>query len=137
MKYVFIVSVLSLLLYACDNTTIVETGTNSPPLINESEEDNKIYIMDDTGKQWDVTNAVKKYGMLPDQFQYGLGPYAIRPILNPKFLTPNEPGWPSTGDFLVIATRINGDARAYPINIMKSFEIANETFGDTLVAVAY
>ena len=95
------------------------------------------YIQDRVGKVWNVTQA-QQYGMVPSGFQYGLGPFAIRPIMDPQMLSPGDPGYPSGyEDFLVLAANLNGFARAYPIGVMSRHEIANEQFGDAYVAVAY
>ncbi len=100
--------------------------------------DGKVLIEDNTGKRWDVTHAEEKYGMEPAEFQFGLGPFAIKPILNPKMLSPGDTGYPLDDEtFLVLATEINKDARAYSIRVMSIHEIADEVFADAHVAVAY
>ncbi len=104
----------------------------------EETNDGKILIIDDTGKEWDVTHAVKQYGFVASQFQFGLGPNAIRPILNPKHLSPGDPGYPApNATFAVLGVSIEGDARAYPISVLAVHEIADEVFGETHVAAAF
>ena len=74
----------------------------------------------------------------PHLFQYGLGPYAIRPILDPEMLSRGERGYPADNEiFLVLGTEIDNDARAYPLEVMSYIEIVDEKFGNTHVAVAY
>lgn len=103
-----------------------------------SEVDGRIFITDRTGKKWDVTHAVEKYGFKADRFEFGLGPNAIPPILTPKFFSPGEPGYPpDDADFLVMGVALHGQARAYSIADMSRHEVADETFGSTHVAVAY
>ena len=100
--------------------------------------DGRYLIVDNTGKKWDVTHAKEKYGMEPAEFQFGLGPFAIKPILNPKMLSPGDTGYPLDNEtFLVLATEINNDSRAYSIRVMSIHEIADEKFADVHVAVAY
>ena len=100
--------------------------------------DGQIFIVDNTGKEWDVTHAANVYGMQPDRFQFGLGPNAIKPIQNPKFLNPGDPGYPADNDDrLVIGSVLNGVNRAYPIDVLSSHEIVDDLFGDAHVAVAY
>jgi hypothetical protein len=95
-------------------------------------------ITDRTGKSWDVTHARDEYGLQPSGFQFGIGPYAIRPIMNPLMWSPGQSGYPATGGtFLVLAANLNGLAKAYPIAVMSRHEVANETFGETHVAVGY
>jgi hypothetical protein len=112
------------------------TVFDSPAEVIKSNE--KIFIVDRTGKKWDVTHAVDRYGFKADQFQFGLGPKAIPPLQNPQFLKPGDPGYPASFDqTLIIGTRLKNDARAYPIFMMKTYEIVDEEFDSTFVAVAY
>ena len=100
--------------------------------------DNKVFIEDRTGKNWDVTHAQAKYGFVPEEFQFGLGPFAIPPILNPQMVEKGQSGYPSDNDnSQVIGTILNGDTRAYPLNVLSRHEIADEKFDSTYVAVAY
>ncbi|GAB4372943.1 MAG: hypothetical protein Kow0042_16530 [Calditrichia bacterium] len=102
------------------------------------QDQDKIFLIDRTGKQWDITHAVRTYKMDPNRFQYGLGPFAIRPILQPEFLNPGDPGYPDEdATFLVIGANLNGVVRAYPISVLNNHEIADDQFGDAHVAVAY
>lgn len=113
------------------------SGSENGP-VDVQENEDAIIIVDRTGKKWDVTHAVKKYGFKADAFQFGLGPFAIRPILNPKMIGPGHPRYPDANrTFLVLGTRLEDEARAYPIDVMSFFEIADEKFGDTHVAVGY
>jgi hypothetical protein len=95
-------------------------------------------MTDITGKVWDVTHAARNYGMGPRNFEYGLGPFAIPPIMNARMLSPGDLNYPQDSHgTLVIGTSLNGFTRAYPVEILGQFEIANEQFGDAHVAVAY
>ena len=105
---------------------------------NVIRRDNKVFIQDRTGKSWDVTHAASNYGFVPEQFQFGLGPFAIPPILNPQMVEQGQSGYPSSSDQTrVIGTTINRDTRAYPLSVLRSHEIADERFDSTYVAVAY
>jgi len=121
------------------------TETNTKPPFESAEvifepdssDTNRIFIRDRTGKEWDVTHAVNKYGFDPERFQYGLGPFAIQPILEPKFLSPGDPGYDVVDNTVVIGAVINRSARAYPLFILGRHEIVDEKFGTTHVAVGY
>ena len=98
----------------------------------------QIYIKDRTGKSWNVTHAVNQYGFAPEKFQFGLGPFAIPPILKPTMVEPGESGYPgNTESFLVIGTTFGDDTRAYPLNVLSRHEVADENFDTVHVAVAY
>lgn len=102
------------------------------------EQNGKVFIRDQTGKLWDVTHARDQYGLGPSGFQFGLGPNAIRPILNPVMLSSGDEGYPSDGKpFRVIGADLNNDPRAYSIPALARAEVADETFGEAHVAVAY
>ncbi len=134
--YIFIFCLFLLLLLGCEITTFSTTGNDfSPPIVTEGE---KIFITDRTGKQWDITYAVRVYKFDSTGFQFGSGPYAIKLILNPKMLSPGDPGYPSPQvSSQIIGTTINADTRAYPLDALDLREIANDSFGDTHVAVAF
>ena len=100
--------------------------------------ENTIFLVDRTGKRWDITHAVKYYGMDPRDFRYGLGPNAIQPINLPEMLSPGEPGYPAEGSTQrIIGTEIDGDARAYPTGILSGHEVVNEFIGGQYVSVIY
>ena len=68
--------------------------------------------------------------MEPSEFQFGLGPNAIRPIQNAKMISPGEEGYPHHSQrFLILGTILNGDTRAYPISKLTRHEIADEKIG--------
>ncbi|RMG67513.1 MAG: DUF3179 domain-containing protein [Calditrichaeota bacterium] len=120
---------------ACSSSTSSSAAEEPAPVVQQEE---KIFIIDRTGKQWDVTHAVKKYGMKADEFQFGLGPNAIPPINNPIFAAPGDPNYPSLNQtFLVIGTILNDEPRAYPLFTLTSHEVVNDRFGDRFVAIGY
>ena len=118
---------------ACSSVDIAEIP--EPEVIEEGDQ---IFIVDQTGKQWNITHAVKTYAMRATSWQYGLGPNAIRPVLEPTFLSPGDLGYPSDdASDIIIGTTINGDSRAYKINDLNAHEVVDETFGETHVAVGW
>lgn len=60
----------------------------------------------------------------------------IPPLDNPKYDTVAEATWWADDDWVLVYER-NGDARAYPINIMNWHEIVNDTIGGLDVLVTY
>ena len=130
---------LLLLILSCreiGSTTELDFGTVK--VTTDTSDSGKIFIIDYVGKEWDVTHAVHEYGFDPEVFRHGLGPLAIRPILEPKFVAPGDPDYPSVEDSdRVIGTVINDIVRAYPLAILAKHEIVDEKFGPTYVAVGY
>jgi len=128
--FVFIILLLSFV--GCEQ---VNSSEDEAEVIRNGDQ---IFIKDNTGKSWNVTHAVNEYGFIPQQFQFGLGPFAIRPILDPKMLDPGESGYPGDSEgFLVIGSTLNGETRAYPLDVLSRHEVADEKFDTVHVAVAY
>lgn len=113
-------------------------SVNGPVTEDTPPKDEKIYITDRTGKSWEVTHAVREYGFRTNNFQYGLGPNAIRPLNNPEMISRGEPGYPSDNSSeAIIGVSVNGDARAYPIRRLISHEVVNDRVGGKDLAVVY
>ncbi len=105
---------------------------------NGNGDEERIVIVDKTGKEWDITHAVNQYDFQKSNFNYGLGPNAIQPINNPEMLSPGDNGYPNdTSSERVMGVEINGEARAYPVSVLSRREVVNEFIGDSHVAVAY
>ncbi len=62
---------------------------------------------------------------------------AIRSIDQPQFVSREEASAWMRPDELVIGLSINGDSRAYPINLLSRHEIVNDTVGGMPVAVTW
>jgi len=131
-EFLFLFFLIITIGLACSDITGSDTG---PARVIRSE--GKVIIVDQTGKEWDVTHAESRYGMKAEDFQFGLGPFSIRPIQDPKMLSPGDTGYPGNSSRTIIGTTLNDDTRAYPLDVMIRHEIANETFGDTHVSIAY
>jgi len=93
----------------------------------------KIYIKDQTGERWDVTQA-KALGFRPEWFQYGIGKNAFTP-LDDSYLSDG-----SSSNFQnprVIGIADGTEARAYSVPKLKYHEIANTQINDKKIAVGY
>jgi hypothetical protein len=67
----------------------------------------------------------------------GPPPDGIPSIDNPKFISVQEADRNLEDSELVLGLNINGDVRAYPLQIMVWHEIVNDKVGNTPVAVTY
>lgn len=67
----------------------------------------------------------------------GPPPDGIPAIDFPQFLPPDQIGFITSDEEPVIAIEVNGDARAYPVQILTWHEIVNDVVGDVPVAIAY
>jgi hypothetical protein len=97
------------------------------------KEDERIYIVDRTGKRWDVTQAVS-LGFDPDGFDFGLGKNAFTP-LDDSLLTNNTVDVP--GSARVIGVADGSGAKAYIISRLMGHEISNSSIGKDPVAVSF
>ncbi len=134
MRLSLILILFSLVFSACKEDDNPLTGhSGNPP----GESDSAI-IVDQTGKRWDVTHAVEVYGFAKENFNYGLGLDAIKPIDFPRSIREGNSEYPRPhSEQPVIGLIINDDIRAYPVNILSSREIVNDLIGGSDVAVAY
>ncbi|UCD94895.1 MAG: DUF3179 domain-containing protein, partial [Candidatus Zixiibacteriota bacterium] len=95
-------------------------------------------LVDMTGKEWDISYGVHFYGVDPDNFNFGLGPYAFPPFLDPEFLSPGDTGYPDPNQVIgILGTTINEESRAYPLNELIGHEVVDDRFDSTYVAATY
>ena len=66
-----------------------------------------------------------------------LGKDGIPAILDPEFIPANQAGAQMEPQERVLGVSINGDHRAYPLNLLSRHEIVNDTVGGVPVAVTW
>ncbi len=97
-----------------------------------------IILTDRNGKEWDITNAALRYGMAAFRWGHGIGQHSIPPVIAPRLLAPNEPGYPEDDErFEVLGVAINGEAHAYRMGDLPNREVVDDVVGNVPVAVAY
>jgi hypothetical protein len=88
-------------------------------------------------REWPRTDFAKRTVELGEVISGGPPKDGIPPIDRPRFVSPGEAaGWLER-DQPVIALRVAGDARAYPLQILTFHEIVNDTVGGVPVAVTF
>lgn len=93
----------------------------------------KIYIKDQTGELWDVTQA-QSLGFKPEKFQYGIGKNAFTPLSNSDL---NDKGFAQNSRERVIGINSGTEAQAYSINRLRYHEIANTRIDNKAITVGY
>ncbi len=83
------------------------------------------------------TNRAKTVISLEEIVPGGPPPDGIPPIDRPKFVTAREADAWLTAREPVLAVEVNGDARAYPLQILTWHEIVNDTVGGRPLSVTY
>ena len=96
------------------------------------DDGDRIYIQDQTGFRWDVTQA-KELGFKPQNFQYGIGKYAFE-TLDDSHL---RDATPSERNTRVIGIAEGDQAQAYSVPKLRYHEIANTHLGDEPLVVGY
>lgn len=95
--------------------------------------DGKIYIEDQTGEQWDVTQA-NSLGFKPEWFQYGIGKNAFTSLDDSHLKNDNSSGLRNPR---VIGIAEGSEAHAYSVPKLRYHEIANTRIGEKQIAVGY
>ena len=116
------------------------SDSDSGSRVTDSDSDGegeRVLITDRTGKQWDVTYAVKELGFRVEDFNFGLGPNAIPPIVDPDFIRPGEEGYPEPATFRVLGMIAGEDMRAYPVTEIAGHEVVNDRISDLHFAATY
>ena len=95
-------------------------------------EQGKVYIVDQTGARWDVTQA-ETIGFKPEKFQYGMGRNYFTPLDDSNLSDkPDE-----NSKLRVIGIAEGSEAKAYSVPKLSRHEIANSRIGSKPVAVGY
>ena len=108
----------------------ITPGTAFSSVLREAD---KIYIVDQTGERWDVTQA-KSIGFDPHRFQYGIGKEAFTP-LDESYLR-YDTRVVSKG-LRVIGVTAGTEAHAYSVPKLRRHEIANTKIDSEPIAVGY
>jgi hypothetical protein len=124
----FVCYSLALLCSACEFS---DTQVDEQPV-------QRVFIVDQSGKQWDITQAIVRYGFARDGFKFGLGPFTVTPLVLPPSIAEGDSGYPAPGDgFAVIGVAHAGDARAYRLNDLLDVEVADDVIGGLPVGVVH
>ncbi|MEN8245389.1 MAG: hypothetical protein ABFS43_10870 [Thermodesulfobacteriota bacterium] len=97
------------------------------------KEGGKIFIVDRTGEQWDITQAVSM-GFDPYKFEFGIGRNAFEPL--------DEDDWQSgeghdLSDMRIIGVVEDEEAHAYSVNRLRYHETANTFLGNEAIVAGY
>jgi hypothetical protein len=95
-------------------------------------EEGKVYIVDQRGDRWDVTQA-ESIGFKPEKFQYGMGRNYFTP-LDDSYLSDKAD---KNSKLRVIGIAEGSEAKAYSVPKLRGHEIANSKIGEKPVAVGY
>ncbi len=114
-------------------TTIGAGGDPHAQAAPVVKEYGKVYIVDQRGERWEVTQA-KSMGFDPEGFQYGIGRNAFTPLDDSRVRNADD-GIP--GSTRVIGVGERSSHRAYSVPSLGSHEVANSNLGGKPIAVGY
>ena len=119
-----------------ESTPVVETPPNDPTEEGILTEDDRSARLASLTSDW--STDWERHTIQYDEILSGGPPRdGIPSIDNPQFISPEEAEAWLAGVEPVIALEINGDARAYPLQILTWHEITNDVVGDVPVAVTF
>lgn len=97
-----------------------------------------IIIRDLQGEDWEITHAVLRYGMAVDMWEFGLGRWAIAPLIDPSMSRPGDPDYPHPDNLAAVAgLHREGEARAYRISDLGAVEVVDDHIAGRPFAVTY
>ncbi len=96
-------------------------------------EKGKVYIQDQAGERWDVTQA-ELIGFKPEGFQYGMGRDYFMP-LDDSYLSDDTDN--VSLNLRILGVAADSEAKAYSIPRLSRHEIANSWIGSKPIAVGY
>ena len=70
-----------------------------------------------------------------DEYLRNIDPDSIAPVYSPEYVAPQDAFL--TPDELVMGVEINGEARAFPVGLMRNREMVNDTIGGVPVLVSW
>ncbi len=131
-----VIAAVAVLAVACSSGLGSEEGSEPTPVTVEQIESSEPEVVasalvdpesDEFGAPLVDVGEIRSGGPPPD---------GIPPIDDPKFLKPSDVGY-LADDEPVLALEVDGEARAYPIQIMTWHEIVNDSVGGVPVTVSY
>ncbi|MEN8007788.1 MAG: hypothetical protein ABFS42_12280 [Candidatus Krumholzibacteriota bacterium] len=97
-----------------------------------------IIITDRRGEDFDITAAVLEYRMGETFWEFGLGRYTIRPIIDPLMVGPGHHAYPDENAITpILGVKYDDDIRAYKIGDMMNREVVDDVVNGIPIAVCY
>jgi hypothetical protein len=148
MKYYMCILSLSLILISCgDKSSTSESENNDSQVTPQSKrplahENGKFFEKNgrkfmyggkDSSEHFDISNTILK----DEQYHYGIGREGFMALTTPEFINMSEADeiYPDTARFLLL--QINGDIRAYGIDLLTKHEVVNDIVDGKPVMAAY
>jgi hypothetical protein len=105
--------------------------SNQSPELNTDVEDHPIYEGGDFPLKNRRADVEKQYNIPPALIPYD----GIAPVYDPQFVSSDES--PLREDELVMGAFINGEAKAYPVTVLRFRETVNDELGGMPILVTW
>lgn len=92
-----------------------------------------LYGGNEPGQGFDIT----EFRLDPKKLNFGLGREAFHALVDPKFGLPGDPGVSINDRTRILGVVIDGEAKAYPIHLLRGHEVVNDTVGGRPIFAAY
>ena len=92
-----------------------------------------LYGGNEPGQAFDIT----EFRLDPKKLNFGLGREAFHALVDPKFGLPGDPGVSIHDRTRILGVVIDGEAKAYPIHLLRGHEVVNDTVGGRPIFAAY
>ena len=132
----FATAAIAIVAVACGSAASNDAGGGTAPPDSTAEPESPADLARRFGSNWS-TDFSKSSIDFSELLSGGPGKDGIPAIDNPQFVSIAEADDFLAGREPVIAVELNGDARAYPIQILIWHEIANDTVGGVPVTVTF
>lgn len=97
-----------------------------------------IIITDLRGEDFDITSAVLEYRMAVTYWEYGVGRFTIRPLIDPLMIGPGALGYPPDANTSeILGLQFEDDVRAYLVGDIRNREVVDDVVNGIPVAVIY
>lgn len=91
--------------------------------------ENRVFIEDRSGREWDITHAQEAYNMIPNYFNFGLGVGVIASVDNPQVISEGSIRYPpADSNRVVFGVDHNGEQRAYEFFELGNHEVFNDVY---------
>ena len=128
---------VAILAVACGSASSNDGGNGTAPTDSTAEPESPADLARRFGSAWSNTDFSKSSIDFDELLSGGPGKDGIPAIDDPQFVSISEADDFLAGQEPVIALELNGDARAYPIQILIWHEITNDTVGGVPVTVTF
>lgn len=100
-----------------------------------TERDGRLWLYggNESAQDFDIT----KFRLDPAKLNYGLGREYFHALVSPEFGRPGDPGVALDDRTRVLGVVIDGEAKAYPIHLLRRHEVVNDTVGGRPIFAAY